>query len=256
MISFASAAPETWESHRGSRLPVGILLAAAIVTGCSAQPVALPAGQDGLPGRLGFRQLYRTPRACVYASNDAAARWMTTWLDQHVGDIERRCGVQVRPGLVIVLAPGESLVFDRLLSGKSHLPMEPALELTGEEMPVLVGLPGGSWERPYHWCFVLPTDDYLGEAVRRYFRDFDREHPAALRRPEDAVFAFTMLLARPIYSARYVTYGRAQRKYALAKAVAAVSTRKGPERDRALAAVESIWRPEYEKARYALEHVD
>ena len=231
-------------------------LAALLAAGCTYQPISAVPGSEELPEQLAFRQLYQTPRAYLYASSQAAAEWMGKYLDRELAEVEDRCGVALEPGLVIVLAPGESLVSAGPLTQpvEPRLPAQPAVDLT--EHAHLLGLPP-ALKDTYSWCCVLPTDDSLKAGIRRYFRDYDRKHPDGYFLDDNPVTSVIYRgLMRPTYGVRYVIYGGKQRKLVLARAAISHSAIGAKERARALEAAESAYRQQYEQARTALERVD
>lgn len=237
-------------------LIAGWVLAASTLAACSPQPVPLPAGERGLAGRMGFRQLYRTPRAYIYAADEATADWMGSYLDRQLGEIERRCGVRLDPGLVVALAAGESLASRRPGSKEPHLGMAPAVDLTEEDTQLLLGVPP-CLENAYSWCCAVPTDGFLKEAVSRYFKDFDRKHPNAYFLDDSPITRIMYRgLMRPAYRSRYVGYGRDQRRYVLGRAAIAHSAMEADKQAAALEVMKSVYEQKYARSRDALARFD
>jgi hypothetical protein len=233
-----------------------VVLVTLLLTGCSHPPVLVTFGEKGLPGQIGFRQLYRTPRAYVYASGEATARWASRYLEHHLKDAENRCGVRLGRGMAVVLGPGESLASARPGSQEPHLPMKPAVDLTDADTYLLFGLPAQS-NKTYSWCCVLPTDDFLKEAVSRYFRNGDRKYPNGYFLDDNVITRLLYRgLMRPLYASRYVSYGRDQRKHVLSQAAVAHSAIDGDKRARALAVVQCVYKRQQEKSKEALEGFD
>jgi hypothetical protein len=227
-----------------------------IMGGCSYQPIPVPNGEAGLPGRLGFRQLFVSPRGHVYASTNVTAKAATDCLSRDLDEIEARSGIRLARGLVIACGPGESLVSREPISQEPYLPMEPTSCLDDSTTNVILGVPG-RMSGTYSWCCVLPTDEYLEESISRYLEDSDRKHPDSYFLDSNPVTKLIYRgLMRPVQSSRYLAYARAQRSLALAHAAVTSSALNDSDRQRGLTIIARVYRRQCDDAKTALEGSD
>lgn len=213
------------------------LLVVVMLAGCA--PAGLQRIPPDWPHDVEGRALYVTPRAFIYATSPAAAGWMDRYLNQRVPQIEKRFGVSLGRGVVIVVSPG-----DRPMRAVNQWPSyEEALALSpfGAVDLKALGLPAPS-PSTYRWACALAADAFYNEAMTEQFRRSDRRfwsQPHALLKFLQAAPGF--LFGRPYIRQGHMATCDAQREQALALTAIARSDIPEDRKKAVLARVEDYY---------------